>query len=95
VVYVAEMDPGIEDETVLATANERDALLVTADKDFGELIFRQGRIAKGIVLVRFPGLSAEEKAAAVSKAVELHADELAGAFSVITPGQVRIRKQFG
>jgi hypothetical protein len=40
VVYVAELDPGIDDETVLRSSHDSNALLVTADKDFGELVFR-------------------------------------------------------
>ncbi len=40
VLYIAEMDPGISDDEVLHQANSQNALLITADKDFGELIFR-------------------------------------------------------
>jgi predicted nuclease of predicted toxin-antitoxin system len=43
VLYIAEMEPSIEDDLVLERANERSALLVTADKDFGELVFRDKR----------------------------------------------------
>jgi predicted nuclease of predicted toxin-antitoxin system len=35
--YVAEISPSIQDEMVLEQANARGALLVTVDKDFGEL----------------------------------------------------------
>ncbi len=38
VLYVAEMDPGVSDEEVLAAANDKNALLLKADKDFGELV---------------------------------------------------------
>jgi Domain of unknown function (DUF5615) len=41
VLSVAEMEPSLPDETVLAMANQRDALLLTADKDVSELVFRQ------------------------------------------------------
>jgi predicted nuclease of predicted toxin-antitoxin system len=44
VVYVAELSPSIADEEVLQQANARSAILVTADKDFGELVFRQGLV---------------------------------------------------
>lgn len=37
IVYVAELSPSITDEEVLQQANARAALLVTADKDFGEV----------------------------------------------------------
>src|SRR5687767_3136490 len=51
VQYVAEMDPGIADKEVLRLASDETTLLLTADKDFGELIFRQGYIQRGIVFV--------------------------------------------
>jgi len=41
VIYVSEMDPGIPGEDVLRLANHESAILITADKDFGELVFRQ------------------------------------------------------
>lgn len=49
VQYVAEIDPSISDDIVLNRANEKNALLVTADKDFGELVFRQGKLNAGIL----------------------------------------------
>jgi predicted nuclease of predicted toxin-antitoxin system len=57
VVYVAELSPGITDDEVLQKANDRSAVRVTADKDFGELVFRQGRLHRGVVLLRVAGLS--------------------------------------
>jgi predicted nuclease of predicted toxin-antitoxin system len=50
VLYIAEMDPGISDDIVLSQASERHALLVKADKDFGELVFRLNQIHAGVVL---------------------------------------------
>lgn len=50
--YVAEMESGIADDVVLAMANQEAALLLTADKDFGEMVFRQHLHAYGIVLIR-------------------------------------------
>lgn len=61
VSYVAEMEPGIPDELVLNRSNEANALLLTADKDFGELVFRDNRTARGVVLIRLAGLSAEKR----------------------------------
>ena len=55
VLYVAEFAPSIDDETVLEQANQNGALLITEDKDFDEIVFRQGRIHTGVVLIRFDG----------------------------------------
>jgi len=39
VAYMAEMDPGISDEEVLALSEQQSAVLITADRDFGELVY--------------------------------------------------------
>jgi predicted nuclease of predicted toxin-antitoxin system len=91
VLYVAEMDPGISDEKVLVTANEKKALLLTADKDFGELVYRLRRISSGVLLMRLAGLSPARKAELVSSVVQDHAEKLLNTFTVVTPGMVRVR----
>jgi len=93
VLYVAEMKPGISDGEVLNLANQEDAILLTADKDFGELVFRQDRVAPGIVLVRLAGLSPAIKAEIVAAAIEDHAAELLLSFTVIMQDSVRIRRK--
>jgi predicted nuclease of predicted toxin-antitoxin system len=90
--HVAEMEPGISDDIVLELANREVALLLTADKDFGELVFRLRRVASGVVLVRLSGLSPISKAEIVSRAIAQHIEELLGSFTVITPTAIRIRK---
>lgn len=91
VLYVAEMDPGISDEKVLAVANDKNALLLTADKDFGELVYRLRRISAGVLLMRLAGLSPASKAELVSSVVRDHGGQLMYTFTVITPGMVRVR----
>jgi predicted nuclease of predicted toxin-antitoxin system len=93
VVYVTEVSPGIEDDQVLNTANKNQSLLLTGDKDFGELVFRLGRVSCGVILVRLSGLAPPRKARVVSEAIRAHGNEMANAFTVVTPGMVRIRHQ--
>ncbi|MBC7263390.1 MAG: DUF5615 family PIN-like protein [Chloroflexi bacterium] len=90
--YVAEMEPGVSDDAVLDLANQKSAPLLTADKDFGELIFRQHRLTSGIVLIRLAGLSPTQKAEVVALAINQHVAELPGTFAVITPSVFRIRR---
>lgn len=89
--YVAEMDPGISDEEVLSLANRENALLLTQDKDFGDLVFRQNRSSPGVILIRMAGLSPSTKATLVLKSIVQHQSELLQAFTVITPDNIRIR----
>jgi predicted nuclease of predicted toxin-antitoxin system len=93
VYYVAEMEPGISDLAVLDIAAKHGAVLVTSDKDFGELSYRQGRSASGIILLRLAELNPDARAALVSDAVSGHEAELADAFTVISPGVLRIRRR--
>ena len=91
VVSIAELSPSLSDEQVLNDANSRGAILLTADKDFGELVFRQNQIHNGVILIRLSGLGLEAKAQTVSQTIKQHAHELTGAFCVISAGSVRIR----
>ncbi len=91
--YVAEMEPGISDDVVLDLANIEKALLLTADKDFGELVFRLRRLSSGVVLIRLAGLSPSKKANIVVSFITKHFKQLIGFFSVITPTGIRIRQQ--
>ncbi len=74
---------------MLDVANGDERILVTADKDFGGLVFRLRQVACGVLLVRLPGLSSAGKADAVSESVREHGREMAGAFTVVSPGLVR------
>ena len=94
VTAVAEMAPGIADPAVLAAANASASVLLTADKDFGEIVFRQRRWSGGIILIRLAGLSPEAKALMVGSVVSNHAAELVEAFTVVTRRAVRIRRRY-
>jgi len=64
-VYVQELDPGIDDDQVLDLANRSGAFLLTSDKDFGELVFREGLVHAGVILYRLAGFTGERKAPAI------------------------------
>jgi len=93
VLYVAELEPGVDDNRVFDEANRINALLITADKDFGEMVFRQGSVRAGVLLLRLAGLSPSTKAGIVSTIIQERGIEMLGSFSVISPGMVRIRKK--
>jgi predicted nuclease of predicted toxin-antitoxin system len=52
VVFVGDWKPSATDDEVLEKAEKDDRILITDDKDFGELIFRLGRPSKGVILLR-------------------------------------------
>ena len=53
VLYVAESASGSLDDIILKTANEENRILMTRDKDFGDLVFRDQMVHSGIVLNDF------------------------------------------
>jgi predicted nuclease of predicted toxin-antitoxin system len=92
VYYIAEMSPSLSDDDVLQIANQKSAPLLTSDKDFGELIFRQGLVSHGVVLIRLSGVNGECKSEITIFSIDKHADEIIGNFTVISPSSVRIRR---
>jgi predicted nuclease of predicted toxin-antitoxin system len=90
--YIAEMATGVSDQDVLNLANHEQALLLTADKDFGELVYRQHLVNPGVILLRLAGLQPTVKAELVARAVSAHMKEMAGSFVVVSHRAIRIRQ---
>jgi predicted nuclease of predicted toxin-antitoxin system len=92
VVWVQEVAPGIKDEAVLQQAQDEDRVLITFDKDFGELAFRRGLpSSSGIILLRITMHSAAYVAQVVREAIEQRKD-WPGHFSVVEDRRIRMTK---
>ena len=90
VLSARERFPNASDEALLALAHEESRVLVTEDKDFGELVFLRGLPHPGIV--RLVEMTPRERAEAMRTLIERHADEMRdGAIIVVTETRVRIR----
>lgn len=92
VLYVAELYSGLDDEAVLFRSQASGAVLLTADRDFGDLVFRQHLLHSGVLLIRLSSLRPDEKAALVAATFDQHGEELRTAFAVLTKRALRIRK---
>jgi len=71
-----------------------DLVLITADKDVGELVFRDGKSAVGVVLIRFDIVSAALAGETAKRIVALE-NEGRGAFAVLDRASVRVRRTPG
>lgn len=91
VLAIAESFFSISDPQVLQIAVDRQAVLLTEDKDFGELVHRLRMPHCGILLVRLFNIDSAEKAKRVSDVVDDRHEELINSFSVMTNDQLRIR----
>jgi predicted nuclease of predicted toxin-antitoxin system len=90
VVAIAEVARGATDEEVLDRALKEKRVLITEDRDFGELVYARGRPSTGVILVRFQSRARRGKPATVVAAVTKLGARLQGAFTVIEPGRVRV-----
>jgi predicted nuclease of predicted toxin-antitoxin system len=92
VISILEVHSGIMDEQVLSIAIENDSLLITEDKDFGELTYRQKYVHKGILLTRVNDLPRMERIEFVVKIIEEYYFELLDNFAVLDKKGLRIKK---
>jgi predicted nuclease of predicted toxin-antitoxin system len=86
-----EETTGAEDEDVLERAFEEERVLLTEDKDFGELVFRLRKRAIGIVLLRIDIKDRDLKWPRMKKLLDNHAGRLPGHFVVVDRDKFRIR----
>jgi predicted nuclease of predicted toxin-antitoxin system len=91
VFWIRTDAPGITDQDVLARSLEDARVLLTFDKDFGELAWRSGLPAScGIVLFRLPTLGPTGVGKLIADVLMARHD-WPGHFSVIEPGRIRVR----
>ncbi len=91
VICIWETSRSASDDQVLSLTNQHRAILITADRDFGELVFRLKKAHFGVILIRLSGLPLQEKVAIVSRVISEHGERLSEAFTVVKPGLIRIR----
>jgi len=90
VIAIAEIAPGATGDQVLERALREKRVLITEDRDFGELVYACGRSSAGVILVRFPSQARRAKSATVIEAVSKLGSRLNDAFTVVEPGRLRI-----
>lgn len=91
VASIQEESPGEKDRVILRRGFREDRIIVTNDKDFGELVFRHSLPHKGIVLLRLRDERAANKVRVLRRLLESHGRKLRGNFIVVTEDRVRLR----
>ena len=81
VLYVAEAAAGLSDADVIALASREIRLLLTEDKDFGDLVFRRERVIIGVVLMRINPENPALKATRLAAAIERYGETLFGRYT--------------
>lgn len=91
VAWAAEMFPSEPDPSVLAVALQSLRILLTRDLDFGELVYREGRAASGIILVRVTAKNQRERLPIFQRLWPQVERQAPGHFLVVSNHQVRVR----
>jgi predicted nuclease of predicted toxin-antitoxin system len=91
VVYMSDVAPRAADPEVMNRADRENRLLLTEDKDFGDLVFRQARPVPGLVLVRIDPARRSRKGPRLLTAIDRFGDALFGHYTVIEDARFRSR----
>lgn len=90
VVAVAEAHQGTDDTRVIELAVDAERILITEDKDFGQLVHAAGHGHGGVILLRYPFQVRHRIAAELVALAGRRGQALWHAFVVIEPGRIRI-----
>ena len=89
VIAIVEVAPRAEDDDVREKAIRDDRILITEDKDFGQLVYAGMRRTAGVIFIRFPARARRNLADTVVQLVRQRGQSLIGRFTVLQPGRVR------
>jgi hypothetical protein len=68
-------------------------VLITEDRDFGELVYARRHSAAGVLFVKFTSRARGAKPAAVVEALAKVGERLRDGFTVVEPGRVRLGRR--
>ncbi len=89
VFSVFDESRGIADDVVYSKAFDENWILVTNDKDFGEMVFRERRPHHGIIFLRLDDERSANKIETLKRLFANHVDKISGQFVTVTENKVR------
>ena len=92
VLSVSDISPRAEDSEVINLAVREERILLTEDKDFGQLVYAHGQEICGVIFLRFPHSARKQISNEVVRLVKQQREKLIGSFVTIQPGRVRMSR---
>ena len=92
VLAICEFAKRMQDADVIDLSTRENRVLITEDKDFGQLVYAHGRTSRGVILIRYPALARRRLSTDIVKLTEQKKEALPGSFVVLEPGRVRITR---
>lgn len=87
--WVASIDKQMPDIQVCEIANNERRIVITNDKDFGEIVYLQKKIIYGIILLRIKGQNTSDKIMLIEKLLDRYPDKITSHFVVVTGKKFR------
>jgi len=89
---VRDIDPRMEDKEIIRTAVSENRMVVTMDKDFGELVYHSSMRHSGVLLLRMEDAAAQEKLQIIKNILTNYSEQIKNCFCVFQNDRFRIRK---
>ena len=93
VLCVSEISPRADDTDVIKRAVQQKRILLTEDKDFGQLVYAHGQKTPGVVFLRFPTSARRDISKDIVDPVKQQGENLIGCFTTVQPGKIRITRK--
>lgn len=87
--WIVDIDKRMSDIQVCKIADNEQRIVLSNDKDFGEIVFFQKKILYGIILFRVKGQNSLEKITLLEKLLDKYADKITNHFVIITKEKFR------
>lgn len=88
---ITTINPSMPDSDILFIAQTEGRMVITMDKDFGELVYHSRKAHKGVLLLRLEDATGDEKAVVMQFILENFKEQIEGKFCVFKNGRLRIR----
>ncbi len=92
VTSILEEFKGLDDKEILNITKEKQFVLLTEDKDFGEWVFAHHKTDVSVIFLRYKAKDFEAITDSIIKILNKYGDLLLNKFVVITPNKIRIRE---
>ncbi len=91
ILYIGEFSRGVTDQEVLETAVSQERIILTEDKDFGDLVFRVNRDLPGIILLRLQDVAWQSRFQRLDRLFQERGERLRRLYVVVEPSRIRLR----
>ena len=91
ILSVRDIDSHAKDSQILRWAVDQQRMIISMDKDFGELVYNSGKHHAGVLILRLEDADGDAKVEVIKKILAEFYDKIESHFCVFQDGRLRIR----